>query len=274
MNIDMHAAVWVLIFNTNWTTVGLIVGLIITIKYWVCEHYDTQENAWFLLGRYRTETIKKAEDLYWHKSMLLKRVKKTIWILTGSFVCGFVFHAFTQPQKIPEKLFSNEAIQLIANLLATQSFFSGVVLLILAAGITLAGVRYQTKSNIVTKTRQHWINSLRKQLAALFSTLVSIDAEMSGWQKASKNGNEADRKKYAESTELLATEFQKQFTRLKLMLNPKEPDHKDLVSRIEKIIDKLLQIKPSIDLPKERDDLVKLSQAILKREWERVKGIE
>ena len=115
----------------------------------------------------------------------------------------------------------------------------------------------QARANVLSKNRQDWINSLRLEIAG-FMTSVSVVLPLLFSQKDS-----------IEMYKLLS-QMQLHFSRTKLLINPKEPDHAALVAKMNDMAQKVLSFDNTISGLNE--ELVVLAQSILKREWERVKS--
>lgn len=119
---------------------------------------------------------------------------------------------------------------------------------------------------MLSANRQAWINSLRDLIAECLSASGLI--HMADWSNRSQSEFEA-------KMERLAFVISK----IRLMLNPKEEDHQRLADLLSALL-KSLGGRKAGD-PKDAvagsgavRELVPLSQAILKREWERVKRVD
>lgn len=106
--------------------------------------------------------------------------------------------------------------------------------------------------------RQAWINELRAVLADIFGKLSHY------WAAGYEDRNE---KEYQNITEKIC--------KLELYLNPNENDHKLLLEKVknmESLLSKKYSKKNDLLFWSSRQKSLSLSQAILKREWERVKN--
>jgi endonuclease/exonuclease/phosphatase (EEP) superfamily protein YafD len=119
----------------------------------------------------------------------------------------------------------------------------------------------EIKAQVLTKNRQEWINDLRNTLANFIVAAhkcrnnLAISPETRDMARIHSNVDEA----------------WLHLTRLRLLINPKEKDHEDLLVTANLMFD---LTRPAVGNPRledvERQLLVK-GQEILKREWERVK---
>jgi len=113
------------------------------------------------------------------------------------------------------------------------------------------------RANVLSKNRQDWINALRIEIAG-FMTSVSVVLPLLFSQKDS-----------IEMYKLLS-QMQLHLSRTRLLINPKESDHAVLVEKMNEMAQRVLSFDNKIsDL---NDELVRLAQTLLKREWERVKS--
>ena len=111
---------------------------------------------------------------------------------------------------------------------------------------------------IVAPMRQAWINALRDKLAELSNSALLY------WN------TEFDRRAEEEQHRLFLIEEQ-----IKLLINPDEPDHKELVAAIKNLLWALQKgvLKDSgNDFSLARERVLLLGQKILKTEWNRVKN--
>lgn len=112
-----------------------------------------------------------------------------------------------------------------------------------------------SNKQIIAPMRQAWINNLRDLLAELSSS--ALHYYVSGFED--RTDEEYQRVTLLES-------------KVKLMLNAKEDDHKRLEELIRKMIEEIDYHKGKKDqFPDAHTAVVSLSREILKREWDRVK---
>ena len=122
----------------------------------------------------------------------------------------------------------------------------------------IASVQSQIHANVVSSNRQKWVDSLRDELAEFLAERDLLTAKL----------NDIDRD--AASVRQSSARLTRLFHQLQLRLNPNEEDHR----RILELADELSG-KPKDELNNNMiGELVSLAQAVLKREWNRVKAGE
>lgn len=121
------------------------------------------------------------------------------------------------------------------------------------------------KRQVISPIRQKWIDELRELMSQFLSESrkVIVLSEGCGLLNADNTDESAFQK-------LLYIE-----QKLRLMLNPNEDDHSDLINFVHVITDDVQHGGADlIELGNRLDDATKLCQKILKHEWERVKSGE
>lgn len=122
----------------------------------------------------------------------------------------------------------------------------------------------EIKLEVLSKNRQNWINSLRDELSKFMGTIKTIDNKhrmMSSKADASEINSFKD-----EINNLGVLKY-----KIYLLLNPEEDDNKILLKKIEEIILMAYQKEQ----PDEKlDEMIIISQKILKEEWKRVKELK
>ncbi len=149
-----------------------------------------------------------------------------------------------------------ETIALVAAVTALCSVLLGPL-------VSLWVAQKQASVSVLSANRQAWINTLRDQIAEFLSILAVIHA--GEWGQRTE-------KEYDEELKRLILLVSK----IKLMLNPKEEDHKRLSSLLSQAAqtvrarakDEKLKSAEGVQVGAE---VLPLAQSILKREWERVK---
>jgi hypothetical protein len=128
--------------------------------------------------------------------------------------------------------------------------------------ISIYVVRRQFAAQVLSANRQQWINTLRKKLSMILGLMP--------YYSMLKATGELTEAKGAE----LFERFYSVWTEVSLLINPAEADHCELVNEIEALIAFLANSPLSVNPDAIRgriDPIVRHSQAILKREWVRVK---
>ena len=114
------------------------------------------------------------------------------------------------------------------------------------------------RSAVLSKNRQEWINTLRDELSFYISKVNMVLPKFVGGRDS------------PEFSALLSDIALHQF-KIKLLINPSEDDHQMLVDKVNEIAQYVFSFK---GMPTDlNDELVAISQKILKREWERVKSM-
>jgi hypothetical protein len=155
-------------------------------------------------------------------------------------------------------------------LITLVSACTALVASVLGPVVTLFVARLQFNANVLSANRQKWIEALRDMLAELISLLVAVVVYKSNWK------DRWDRRldMIAENPELM-----RQFERIvlvqwkiRLLINPTDPDHEELF-RLIQVAFKRVQSPEATDAQTEADieNITRVGQAILKREWQRVK---
>jgi len=145
---------------------------------------------------------------------------------------------------------------------AAISATTALVAVVLSPVVSIYVARRQIRASVVSANRQAWINQLREALAELVTSLRFLNLRRDG-SLALEEGEWIER-------------YQRAFhltNKVVLLLNPGESDHQDLRAAIKQAGELLLDNAGDRGqkLVATTDRIVAQSQAILKREWERVK---
>lgn len=143
------------------------------------------------------------------------------------------------------------------------SALTALVAVIVSPVVSIYVARRQIRASVVSANRQKWIDQLREQLAELITSIRFLNLHRS-----------LDHISEAEWIE----RFQRTFlieSKINLLLNSNESDHITLSKTVREAIATMLETKEKKETSRKvvdlTDSIVKQSQAILKREWERVK---
>jgi hypothetical protein len=112
----------------------------------------------------------------------------------------------------------------------------------------------RSQKTIITKNRQEWINSLRDEITLFLAVIASTSPSQTAQDVPSDDMKNLWVHSY----------------KIELLINQKEDDHKELVRLIREEISNLNTSNESTLT----STIISLSQKILKREWNRVKGFE
>jgi hypothetical protein len=116
----------------------------------------------------------------------------------------------------------------------------------------------QARSNVLSKSRQEWINTLRNEIAGFMSSMGhALPATISDTSGA---------------TLQLTKDVRLHYAKVQLLINPKEEDHQAVVLKMASMIQQMSQLNLSFE--DANLELTALAQKVLKREWERVKSFE
>ncbi len=148
---------------------------------------------------------------------------------------------------------------------AIVSAITALVAVIIGPLVSIFVAKNQINASVVSSNRQAWINRLRDELATLVAIVHHLPSAHAN-QSVSTDDAIAEYGRFVE-----------QFQVIKLLINPKETDHQELVRLIESAGNKIIT---SINDKKAKDSefeaagqrIVDQSQIVLKREWERVKN--
>jgi hypothetical protein len=119
----------------------------------------------------------------------------------------------------------------------------------------------QIRASVVSNNRQQWINTLRDTIADFIAKQVMVRTRN---EKSFANDDSFPRME-----EMLRLAY-----KIQLLINPTEKDHAELVELIFDMANTVSRTSPrpkEFDLNRIVQRVVDLSQAILKREWDRVK---
>ncbi|WP_146176576.1 hypothetical protein [Chromobacterium sp. Panama] len=144
-----------------------------------------------------------------------------------------------------------------------------IIAAIIAATISIVSLII-SKENKTSEFRQDWINNFRKDIATIVTNSHILEA-----YTTSKDENTPDHSAITwEKTRHIFAETNSAITRIDLMLNLNEPDHKSIHNTL-RTLEELVATHPDIHtvhtLEKTADQLVSLSRKTLKDEWTRVK---
>lgn len=155
----------------------------------------------------------------------------------------------------------------MAETVAVIAAITALFAVLLGPLVSIWVAKWQSRVTVLSANRQAWINALRESIAEYFSITALIHA--GDW--SARTEVEFDQK--LERLALLNA-------KIRLMLNPNEPDHQRMSALLGEL---LLTMGGRASAANKRDaqkaktitdELLPLSQSVLKREWERVKRVE
>jgi hypothetical protein len=145
--------------------------------------------------------------------------------------------------------------------IALFSAITALCAVILGPLVALWAERNRTKVAVLSVNRQAWINELRDLIAEAMASVAFLNVTRP--QEGSSDARDAKLER------LLLLHH-----KIGLMVNPKEDDHKALMVGLQKLMK--ATTAPKSDSTAEalktgQEELHRITQAVLKREWERVK---
>lgn len=148
---------------------------------------------------------------------------------------------------------------------------TALVASIVAPFVTLAVAKRQFAASVLSANRQRWIESLRDTLAELVSLLVAALVVKANWKDKWDKGLPAiaaDPKRMEKLQRIVNVQW-----KVRLLLNPSEPDHQELYRAIEAAFEIVRGEETNEAATNAHiETITRLGQAILKREWQRVKS--
>lgn len=128
-------------------------------------------------------------------------------------------------------------------------------------------LKASAKSNLAM-LREKWINDLRDQMSEFVSSISMLTLFVA--TKA------IDKPSFRDRYERVA--FLN--TKVKLLIDPNEPGHRELVEKNEELLSKFWDVisksesTKHIGIRKNIEEVIEISQKIMKKEWERIREIE
>ena len=146
---------------------------------------------------------------------------------------------------------------------AIVSAVTALVAVIISPAVSVYVARRQIRASVVSASRQKWIDSLRDDLAQVYTAIHVL-----GLQRSLELIS--DDELHARMAELTLLE-----SRISLRLNPKEEDHRAILSSIHESIQAMgagSETAKRAAIQTHLSHLQQNAQVALKREWERVKN--
>jgi hypothetical protein len=124
--------------------------------------------------------------------------------------------------------------------------------------VTICVSRRQIRASVVSSNRQQWINNLRDTIADFLAKIIMVRT-----LNARSHPDISTLPRLEEAMRL--------GNKIELLLNPKDADHAELAGLIGQLADPSTETDRDLDINGLNRRVVQVSQAILKREWDRVK---
>lgn len=153
----------------------------------------------------------------------------------------------------------------------TLVFASNAMIASIAAPLVSTRIaKIEFKANVLSVNRQKWIEAMRDLVAGLNSQLLVAAALRQTLEEPTGIVITRDSQLLKRVENLLRT-----VSKIELMLDPLEKDHEQLKALMSEAVDQLRSPSPDGSIEERIEtisrDVIQLSQAILKREWVRVK---
>ncbi len=123
----------------------------------------------------------------------------------------------------------------------------------------------EIKLEVLSKNRQAWINSLRNELSEFMAIVVEVKNHT-----IIMNRNQELSAKILNDILVTVNKLDKIKFKIKLLVNPEEENNKKMVLLLESI---KVSVLGNGKVDDKMDNLINLSQKILKEEWNRVKTL-
>jgi hypothetical protein len=137
----------------------------------------------------------------------------------------------------------------------------GLIGVVLGSFVTYGASKLNFRALVISNNRQDWINALRDSISEFQSILVQLSLQ----KKYPEVGLTDDRMLKRERASFL-------YAKIKLLINPNEDDHIELVRLISEAFKRSLGVaEENNDLGEVNINITNTAQKILKREWKRVK---
>ena len=151
----------------------------------------------------------------------------------------------------------SDIVSIASLTIAAIAIFFGPLISIIITNKTLKLNSKIASKSLISPIRQQWIDNLR-------NTIIELLAKSHHYCVSGTEDRE-DGEYYR------IIELEKKII---LLINSKEEDHNKLLENISEMLDNLYKggMKSEIVFWEKHNDIIKISQSILKREWERVKN--
>ena len=156
------------------------------------------------------------------------------------------------------------------SIVSLVSASTALVASIIGPVVTLTVARRQYNATVISASRQKWIETLRDMLAELIALIRAALVVKSKWKDKWDRGRgplNADPAMLEKFEHIVLSQ-----SKIELLTNPTDADHHLLYEAIETAISRL-RAEESLEAETRSDvqTITRLGQAILRREWQRVK---
>ena len=147
---------------------------------------------------------------------------------------------------------------------------TALVAIIISPLISIYVTKKQLRASVNSKSRQEWINTLRDEITNYLFGFIKLEGMW--FDNAQAEIKEHTLPHNSQDLTKALDELQKHKIKISLLINPNEEDHKKLINLLENAYQNIQNKSKSRN--EIETEVLQLSQAILKREWERVKLLE
>ena len=156
-------------------------------------------------------------------------------------------------------------------LISLLSVLVALVAVIVGPAVTWQIAKRQIQASVVSANRQNWINDFRDSVADFMTSakVAMVEGSLAAYSSTEHVANAEAHNEAMRSMVALRN-------KTALLINPNEEDHTDLLSMMNDMIQHCAR-GDSTDIDRHdelSDSIAKVSQQVLKREWERVKSGE
>lgn len=156
------------------------------------------------------------------------------------------------------------------SIVSLVSASTALVASIIGPVVTLTVARRQYNATVISASRQKWIETLRDTLAEFIALIRAALVVKSKWKDKWDRGRgplDADPAMLAMFERIVLSQ-----SKIDLLINPTDADHQRLYETIETAISRLgAEASLQAETQKDIQTITRLGQAILRREWQRVK---
>jgi hypothetical protein len=158
----------------------------------------------------------------------------------------------------------------VSTVVSLVSASTALVASVVGPVIALTVARRQFNATVISSSRQKWMETMRDTLAELIALINTALIVRSNWKDKWDRGRgplNADPAMLEKFAHIVLSQ-----SKIELLVNPTDADHQLLCDAIETAISRL-RAEESLESDTQSDirDITHLGQAILRREWQRVK---
>jgi hypothetical protein len=158
----------------------------------------------------------------------------------------------------------------VSTVVSLVSASTALVASIVGPVITLTVARRQFNATVISASRQKWMETVRDTLAELIALINTALVVKSNWKEKWDRGRAPLHTDPAMLEKFLHIVLSQ--SKIELLINPTDADHQLLCETIETAISRLrAEESQESETQSDIQNITCLGQAILRREWQRVK---